>query len=488
MIAQKLAQMLSLQYPEAFSSLTLRILVNTPTKVLRKCVASQDALLLVLQQLGLEAHASPVLWPWLARLVLGYLSPVELSHVCVTCRSWEEQIQSSVMTRISKRACSLGLIRFASPSANVSNANEVTNRSRYKTSIFAQAVLQGGLSKQQRAAFWQHWLQPAVRGANSLLVRAHDDRVRLEQRYQAARNVIMLIMSESEESDGQPSAEMIALESATKAIDDDVRRTFGHHARHLTLHGEFAHSTGTSEKLNLDSCKARLRRVLQTSAAQDLQLGYCQGMDSLALHLLRMTGWHEATAFWLFHLLIEYRDLRSVYCAGMPKLRELFLCLGKLVELKLPLLAVHFASLDIDVSMFVWPWFQTLWTDGSVFPPRITTAILDNFVFDGWKTVLSLTLALLAQEEQLLLTMDFEGTLKRLQNIGSTYSRSNEEPEPRQWSFRYLLEQSQAMNVTQDLLDDLRGDLGKSELRSRSAARYEPPSPSVPLAGLWHVT
>lgn len=183
------------------------------------------------------------------------------------------------------------------------------------------------------------------------------------------------------------------------------------------------------EKMKLQK---KLSRILNALAAAHTDIGYCQGMDYVVIHLMKVLsnsiilggrGNHDSfgdpdktcveyVVFRVMNSLLTTYDLRHLY---WPELRTLkFFCrvFEKLIERKLPVLADHFDHYEFRVGLFVLGWFQTLF----LYIPSMPSSTL-NHMWDIWLVERSLKIffrvgtAILFLSQAALLNQDLEGMM-----------------------------------------------------------------------------
>lgn len=143
-----------------------------------------------------------------------------------------------------------------------------------------------------------------------------------------------------------------------------------------------------------------LRRVLNTFAKYDPQLGYVQGMNFIVAALL----WHanEADSFWLFVSLMEDYELRDNYLPNLPGLSKHSQIIDILTLEKMPRLHLHFAQYQIVVEMFATDWCFSLF--GSIVPVAELVEIIDKFYKYGWMIFYKMVMVILERLETKLLS------------------------------------------------------------------------------------
>uniref|UniRef100_A0A2R5LGU6 Putative rab gtpase-activating protein 1 n=1 Tax=Ornithodoros turicata TaxID=34597 RepID=A0A2R5LGU6_9ACAR len=176
-------------------------------------------------------------------------------------------------------------------------------------------------------------------------------------------------------------------------IQRDINRTF-------PAHEFFRESGGAGQDSLYKICKAY--------AAQDPEVGYCQGLSFLAAALLLHMP--EEQAFGVFCKIMGEYGLRDLFRNSFEFLHLKLFQLERLVEDQLPELFAHFMDLHVEAHMFGSQWFLTLFT--AKFPLHVVFFILDFFLLDGMDTIFQVAMALLTLSMRDLLALDFEGVLK----------------------------------------------------------------------------
>ncbi|CAI5700642.1 unnamed protein product [Peronospora effusa] len=185
---------------------------------------------------------------------------------------------------------------------------------------------------------------------------------------------------------------------ATKSIMTDVRRTYGRVAPHKRPAN---HKDIVSE----EDLTTQLSEILHALAGRFPAVGYCQGMDYIAAHVLNKvkssgsahdTKDEAESTYWLLVTLFEQYGLQDMFAPGLHRLHMHCFQTQRLLELAEPALAEHFASEKVPIEMFAVGWFQTLYLYLNVLPADSLNRIWDIFLYEkNWKIMLRVALALL---------------------------------------------------------------------------------------------
>jgi hypothetical protein len=192
-----------------------------------------------------------------------------------------------------------------------------------------------------------------------------------------------------------------ASRSVFDTIEKDVTRTF-------TRTAFFSDEIGQS----------KLFRVLFAFANHDQKVGYCQGMAFIAALLISFLGGDEEDAFWVLCSMMHspLLDLAGLYAPGLPRIGEhLHIVVGLLNTLR-PELSASLYENGLHVSMYASQWLMTLFTYS--FPLPLVARIFDSFLWEGYKTIYRVTIAvLIAFEKPILAAKGLEEAMAVLKLI-----------------------------------------------------------------------
>lgn len=139
----------------------------------------------------------------------------------------------------------------------------------------------------------------------------------------------------------------------------------------------------------------RLRRILQSLARLYPNIGYCQGMGTIAATLLLFV--EEEDAFWLMCSIIEDILPASYYSHTLIGVQADMKVLRQLVQTYLPEIEQQFKVHDIELSLICINWFLTIYSN--VFEIKILLRIWDLFFYDGSTAIFQICLAMLQLNE-----------------------------------------------------------------------------------------
>ena len=246
-------------------------------------------------------------------------------------------------------------------------------------------------------------------------------------------------------------------ESIYEIIERDLTRTYPRHPMFETALVDGGRSDVSRENGGV----SMLRRLLCAYAALDDACGYCQGMNyvcallllhvcgggasandpsrSLSLRKLgassssssssssksqggapNLVGSAEEDCFWVLVALMRGRRtrLRGLYMPGMVGAQRCLSVYGAALKRFAPSVAAHMLKEGLEPNMYATHWFVTVFC--AQFPFALVSRVWDMFLAEGWKPVYRVAVALLATNEKVLLTLDFEGLMIWLRELPET--------------------------------------------------------------------
>lgn len=189
-----------------------------------------------------------------------------------------------------------------------------------------------------------------------------------------------------------------------RQIDLDIERTLRDHVLF---------------KIRFSQAQISLFKILVAYSNLDVEVGYCQGMSTIAAFLLLY--FDEAGAFAGLVKLMARDNLRLMYRTGFPLLFEYFWIQERLMKKFLPNLWIHLEKHSITTSIYATKWYLTLFLS---FPTRLAARIWDLFLFYGLDILPLTAVALLKLHEKSICGMGFEGTMQFLGRIADAPSCS----------------------------------------------------------------
>ena len=188
----------------------------------------------------------------------------------------------------------------------------------------------------------------------------------------------------------------------------------------------------------------RLRFILYALSSAHEEVGYCQGMDYVVAHLLRVLQdtieWKailgksfpplithtdkkyelaedrailvEEVVFRVMDTFLTTYDLRHFYWPELRCLKTACRVFEWLVHKKLPVLSDHFQHHELNVGLFALGWFQTLF----LYIPAMPSSTI-NLIWDIWlversmKIFFRVATAILFLSQPILLNHDQEGMM-----------------------------------------------------------------------------
>ncbi|GBG27237.1 TBC1 domain family member 1 [Hondaea fermentalgiana] len=200
-------------------------------------------------------------------------------------------------------------------------------------------------------------------------------------------------------------------------IARDVRRTFPNRAL-------FRVKNGLGQRM--------LFNILIALAVHEPRVGYCQGMnfvvavmisvslgcdsripdaaEDLALASEGLSPEQQESAenkvFWLMVAFLNRFDMRELWRPGVPQLKLRIYQFDRLISSKLPLMHAHFREIGLAPDFFASQWFLTLMSYNMSMTQLLR--VWDVLIFDGWKTIFRVGIAVLQRCEKDILGMSLE--------------------------------------------------------------------------------
>ncbi|KRZ13428.1 TBC1 domain family member 2B [Trichinella zimbabwensis] len=160
-----------------------------------------------------------------------------------------------------------------------------------------------------------------------------------------------------------------------------------------------------------------LRRVLYAYRQHNADIGYCQGLNRLAAVALLYLS--EEDAFWALVAIIEHLQPRNYYGRTVIAAQADQRVLDEIVHEKLPKVHAHLRSFEVDLSLFTFSWFLTIFVDN--FPHQTYLNIWDCFLFEGNKVLFRFAIAALKLKEDEIVACKSSGALHScLSKIGES--------------------------------------------------------------------
>lgn len=224
--------------------------------------------------------------------------------------------------------------------------------------------------------------------------------------------------------------------------------SYGSIARTDSLGDVVLSGNGLSSDMKIELQK-KLEFILNALAAAHKGVGYCQGMDYVVAHLLRVLQetiewnaqknrlpnciksyqtWNmnrnvplhetllvEESVFLVMHTFLCTYNLRHMYWPELRCLKSCCRIFSKIIEKKLPVLADHFDHHELNIGLFALGWFQTLF----LYIPSMPSKTI-NHMWDIWLVERSMKIfyrigcAILFLSQPILLNNELEGMMTYL--------------------------------------------------------------------------
>ncbi|CAH1774714.1 unnamed protein product, partial [Owenia fusiformis] len=157
----------------------------------------------------------------------------------------------------------------------------------------------------------------------------------------------------------------------------------------------------------------KLRRVLLAYSYHNPLIGYCQGLNRLAAIALLFLS--EEDAFWCLVCIVEVLMPVDYFSRTLIAAQVDQRVLKELIADKLPKLASHLEHKEVDLSLFTFNWFLTVFVDN--IPVEMFLRIWDAFLYEGSKVLFRFALAFFKYKEDEILQLHDSMAIHRYMRI-----------------------------------------------------------------------
>ncbi|KAL8570031.1 hypothetical protein ACOMHN_036308 [Nucella lapillus] len=167
----------------------------------------------------------------------------------------------------------------------------------------------------------------------------------------------------------------------------------------------------------------KLRRVLLSYSVHNPLIGYCQGLNRLAAIALLFLS--EEESFWCLEALIEHILPKEYYTKTLAAAQADQRVLKELVGEKLPKLQAHFDHYDVDLSLYTFNWFLTIFVDNV--RPETFLRCWDALLYEGSKVLFRFALGFLKySEEEILKRKEAPQIYRYMRSLGEKITSGKE--------------------------------------------------------------
>ncbi|KAL4236317.1 TBC1 domain member 2A [Mactra antiquata] len=171
---------------------------------------------------------------------------------------------------------------------------------------------------------------------------------------------------------------------AIKQIELDLLRTLPNNRHYETIESDGV---------------VRLRRVLLAFSEYNREIGYCQGLNRLAAIALLFLD--EEDSFWCLVAIVDYLLPAEYFSSTLMAAQADQRVLKDLVQYKLPAVHQKLETSNVDLSLFTFNWFLTVFVDNV--PTEMFLRIWDTFLYEGSKVLFRFAIAFLKKSENEIL-------------------------------------------------------------------------------------
>ncbi|CAO1402778.1 unnamed protein product [Diamesa hyperborea] len=171
-----------------------------------------------------------------------------------------------------------------------------------------------------------------------------------------------------------------------RQIDSDVNRQFRDHV-------------SFRERYNIK--QQQLFNVLAAYSMYNMEVGYCQGMSTLAGCLLIYLD--EEESFWALNVLLTDKKfaMHGLYIEGFPKLMRFLAHHDRILTKFLPKLKKHFDRHNLDAVLYSLKWFFVIFIER--IPFRLCLRVLDIYFLQGERVATAMAYTILKLHRDKLL-------------------------------------------------------------------------------------
>ena len=159
-----------------------------------------------------------------------------------------------------------------------------------------------------------------------------------------------------------------------------------------------------------------LKNILKSYAYYNLEVGYCQGMNYI-VGTIYLQVQNEELAFKILVALIDKFQMKNLFISSLPKLKQFFYQLDRIIGLFLPELHEKFKEISICSGHFSSSWFITLYSSILQYKPEVLYKVWDMFILEGWKTIFKVAIAILSKLSRSIVAGKFEDIMVILSNF-----------------------------------------------------------------------
>lgn len=213
-------------------------------------------------------------------------------------------------------------------------------------------------------------------------------------------------------------------------------------------------------KARFSSAQVSLFKILVAYSNYDSEVGYCQGMSTIAAFLLLY--FEEEMAFSVLQRLMG--EVRGLFTTGFPLLFETFYVQEELMRRYLPSIYARLEACHVTTSIYATKWYLTLFLG---FPFPVATRIWDLFLFYGLDMLVCVALALLKLFQPQLLVKDYDNLMQFLSRLPETPLDENELIRSTWKIWRKLVPKESSSPGERNIFQTLRLRYGKLDLIER---------------------
>ena len=160
---------------------------------------------------------------------------------------------------------------------------------------------------------------------------------------------------------------------------------------------------------------SNLRELLINIVRLNPELGYCQGMNSVAGVFLMVSSNNVLESTVMMDIFINKYKAKSLFEPGFPKVHELIEIFNKVFKARLHSLFNHFEQIELDQQLWIAKWFMTLFAYS--FKLEAVQRFWDVIFAFGLNSMVNLALSVLQKMKHELEKMDLVAVLDFLNSL-----------------------------------------------------------------------
>lgn len=158
-----------------------------------------------------------------------------------------------------------------------------------------------------------------------------------------------------------------------------------------------------------------LKELLINTVRLNPELGYCQGMNSVAGVFLLVSSNNVTESSFMMHTFIHKYAGKGLFEPNFPKVLELLTLFNKVFKARIPALFNHFQEIELDDHFWISKWFMTLFSYS--FKLEAVIRFWDAIFVNGVNSMISISIGILTELKKELEGRDLGSVLEFLSKL-----------------------------------------------------------------------